>query len=60
MVEMVERVAEKVEEAADDVGDSLPDGKLKAIVELVENIAKDAHLTDQLIEKVTCLIYIIS
>lgn len=57
LAEIVEMVAEKVEEVADDIADKLPDGgKLKVAVRLVENVAKetakDAHLVDQLMEKV--------
>lgn len=57
VVEVVEQVAEKVEEVADEIGDRLPDGKLKVAADLVESLAreaaKDAHLADQLIEKVS-------
>lgn len=49
-------MAEKVEEIADEIGDHLPDGKLKGTFDLIENIAKetakDAHIVDQFIEKV--------
>ncbi|CAN6679748.1 unnamed protein product [Malus baccata var. baccata] len=60
VVEVVEKVAEKVEEVADEIGDHLPaDGKFRAASEVVESIArevaKDAHLADQLIEKAEAL-----
>ena len=58
VAEVVETVAHKVEDVADGIADSLPeDGKLKAAFEAVEAIAKetarDAHMVDQLIEKVS-------
>ncbi|KAF3439240.1 hypothetical protein FNV43_RR17515 [Rhamnella rubrinervis] len=57
VAEIVETVAETVEEVADDIADQLPqDGKLHDAVRVVESIAKqsaiDAHLVDDLIEKV--------
>lgn len=57
VAEIVETVAEKVEEVADDIADQLSQGgKLHDAVRLVESIAKktakDAHLVDDLIEKV--------
>ena len=45
-----------MEEVADEIGDHLPDGKLKGAFDLIENIAKetakDAHIVDEFIEKV--------
>lgn len=63
VAEIVETVAEKVEEVADDIADQLPqDGKLHDAVRLVESIAKetakDAHLVDDLIEKVLINLFI--
>lgn len=57
VVEVVEEVAEGVANVADEVADHLPEGgKFKSAVELVENVAKEtaknAHIADQLIDKV--------
>lgn len=56
IVEAVEDVAEKVEKLAEDIVDDLPEGKLKNAVSCVEKaaeeIAKDAHLVDNMIDKV--------
>ncbi|KAI9200851.1 hypothetical protein LWI28_014084 [Acer negundo] len=58
VAEIVEDVAEKVEKVAEEVADHLPQGgRLKDAVTLIENVAKetakDAHLADQFIEKVS-------
>ncbi|XP_024027957.1 uncharacterized protein LOC21402729 [Morus notabilis] len=56
VAEAVEHVAEKVEEIADDIGNKLPNGKLKDALDVIETIAKetakDAHNVDEFIEKV--------
>ncbi|KAK3042949.1 hypothetical protein RJ639_001025 [Escallonia herrerae] len=57
VLDVVEKVADEVLEVADGFGDKLPEGgKLKGAVDLVENIAreiaKDAHLAGNLIDKV--------
>ncbi|XP_010681223.3 uncharacterized protein LOC104896204 [Beta vulgaris subsp. vulgaris] len=57
VVETVEKVAEGVAHVADEVANQLPEGgKLQNIVchvaNMAEETAKDAHLVDQLIEKV--------
>ncbi|KMT08598.1 hypothetical protein BVRB_6g138780 [Beta vulgaris subsp. vulgaris] len=57
VVETVEKVAEGVAHVADEVANQLPDGgKLQNIVchvaNMAEETAKDAHLVDQLIDKV--------
>lgn len=56
IAEAIESVAEKVEQVADDIGNHLPEGKLKDVAEFVENVAKEtargAHLVDAAIEKV--------
>lgn len=58
VVETVEKVAEGVAHVADEVANQLPDGgKLQNIVchvaNMAEETAKDAHLVDQLIDKVS-------
>ncbi|GFP89766.1 hypothetical protein PHJA_001120400 [Phtheirospermum japonicum] len=57
IVEAVEKVAEKVDEIAEDIGDDLPQGKLKDLVHLVENMAektaKTADCIDNVIDKVS-------
>lgn len=60
VTEVVEKVAEEAEKVAEDVAEHLPEGgKLKAAATLVENIAKetakDAHLVEDIIEKVLSL-----
>ncbi|KAL3641299.1 hypothetical protein CASFOL_016267 [Castilleja foliolosa] len=56
IVETVEKVAEKVDEIAEDMGDDLPQGKLKDLVNLVEKMAektaKTADAVDDVIDKV--------
>ncbi|XP_073032098.1 uncharacterized protein [Primulina eburnea] len=56
IVEVVEKVAEEVEKIAEDISDDLPQGKLKDMVDFVENMAdktaKTADSLDQLIDKV--------
>lgn len=57
VAEAVEKVAEQVEKVAEDIVDDLPgSGKLKDaatfIEHLAEETAKDAHLVDELIDKV--------
>ncbi|KAG6624519.1 uncharacterized protein LOC122298645 [Carya illinoinensis] len=57
VTETIERVAEKVEDVAEEVADHLPaGGKLKDAAMFIENLAretaKDAHLVDEVIDKV--------
>ncbi|RXH92818.1 hypothetical protein DVH24_042592 [Malus domestica] len=53
--EMVEEVAEIMEEAADDIADHLPEGKLRRAARFVESVAregaKDAVLAEDVIMK---------
>ncbi|XP_073127480.1 uncharacterized protein [Henckelia pumila] len=56
IVEVVEKVAEEVEKIAEDISDDLPQGRLKEMVDYVENMAdktaKTADSLDNLIDKV--------
>ncbi|CAN1331909.1 hypothetical protein LINPERPRIM_LOCUS35514 [Linum perenne] len=56
VVETVEELAEKVEEVADEIGDRLPDGELKEMLEKIEVAAdkagKAAGLAHQVLDKV--------
>ncbi|XP_075485943.1 uncharacterized protein LOC142525511 [Primulina tabacum] len=56
IVEVVEKVAEEVERISDDISDDLPEGKVKEMVDFVENMAektaKTADSVDDLIDKV--------
>ncbi|PRQ21345.1 hypothetical protein RchiOBHm_Chr7g0238181 [Rosa chinensis] len=56
VAELVEKVSEKVEEVADDIGNHLPEGKLRHAAMLVEELAdktgKAAAMADDIIEKV--------
>ncbi|KAL7118003.1 hypothetical protein ACP275_03G108500 [Erythranthe tilingii] len=56
IVEAVEKVAGEVDKIAEDIGDDLPQGKLRDLVELVEHTAektaKTADCLDNLIDKV--------
>ncbi|KAK6114815.1 hypothetical protein DH2020_007084 [Rehmannia glutinosa] len=56
IVEAVEKVAEEVDKIAEDIADDLPQGKLRNLVELVENMAektaKTADCLDNVIDKV--------
>ncbi|KAH6759241.1 hypothetical protein C2S51_019476 [Perilla frutescens var. frutescens] len=56
IVEAVEKVAERVDKIAEDIGDDLPQGKLRDLVEMVENVAektaKTADSLDNVIDKV--------
>ncbi|CAA0827878.1 Unknown protein [Striga hermonthica] len=55
VVEAVEKVAGKIDEIAEDIADDLPQGKLKDLVEMVENVAektaKTADSLDNVIDK---------
>lgn len=57
VAELVEKVSEEVEKVADDIGDHLPEGKLRraamAVEDLADRTGKAAALADDLIEKVT-------
>lgn len=57
MTDIVEEVADKVEQVAEEVAEHLPDGKLKDAVTMVEHLAetagKDAHLAGDIIDKVS-------
>ncbi|KAE8714362.1 Detected protein of unknown function [Hibiscus syriacus] len=54
--DIVEKVAEQVEGVADDIGNHLPEGRLKDALEIVEDIAKNtadgARLAGEFIDKV--------
>ncbi|XP_040967838.1 uncharacterized protein [Gossypium hirsutum] len=56
VTDIVEKVAEQVEQVADKVGDSLPEGKLKDALEIVEDMAEgtvnDARIVGEFIDKV--------
>ncbi|XVF64839.1 hypothetical protein PTKIN_Ptkin09bG0198700 [Pterospermum kingtungense] len=56
VTDIVEKVAEQVEKVADDIGDHLPEGRLKYALEFVEDIAEDtadgARLAGDFIDKV--------
>lgn len=56
VADIVEKVAEQVEKVADNIGDHLPEGRLKDALEFVEDIAEDtadgARLTGEFIDKV--------
>ncbi|CAI0447896.1 unnamed protein product [Linum tenue] len=56
VAETVEEVAEKVEEVADEIGDNLPEGELKEMLEKVEEAAgkaaKAADVAQQVLETV--------
>ncbi|KAI3464479.1 hypothetical protein Pfo_021142 [Paulownia fortunei] len=56
IVEAVEKVAEEVDKIAEDIADDLPQGKLKNLVEFVEDMAektaKTADCLDNIIDKV--------
>lgn len=39
-MEVVEKVAEEVDKVAEDIADDLPDGKLKNVVDFVEEMAE--------------------
>lgn len=55
-MEAVEKVAENVDKIAEDIADDLPQGKLRDLVESIENIAektaKTADCLDNVIDKV--------
>ncbi|KAG4200603.1 hypothetical protein ERO13_A05G223000v2 [Gossypium hirsutum] len=55
VTDIVEKVAEQVEQVADKVGDSLPEGKLKDALEIVEDMAEgtvnDARIVGEFIDK---------
>ncbi|XVF36647.1 hypothetical protein REPUB_Repub19eG0075100 [Reevesia pubescens] len=42
VTDIVEKVAEQVEKVADDIGDHLPEGRLKDALDFVEDMAEDA------------------
>ncbi|XWS14956.1 hypothetical protein CRYUN_Cryun35bG0052800 [Craigia yunnanensis] len=54
--DIVEKVAEQVEKVVDDIGNHLPEGRLKDALEFVEDIAEDtadgARLAGEVIDKV--------
>ncbi|XWS21456.1 hypothetical protein CRYUN_Cryun30bG0056300 [Craigia yunnanensis] len=56
VTDIVEKVAEQVEKVADDIGDHLPEGRLKDALEFVEDMAEDtaggARLAGEFIDKV--------
>ncbi|GMI78443.1 hypothetical protein HRI_001513600 [Hibiscus trionum] len=56
VADIVEKVAEGVEEVADDIGNHLPEGRLKDAFEMVEDMAQNtadgAHLAGEFIDKV--------
>ncbi|XP_019190402.1 PREDICTED: uncharacterized protein LOC109184813 [Ipomoea nil] len=56
VAEVVENVAHDVDKAAEDFKVKLPDGRLKDIVESIEHLAeetaKDAHIVEDLMDKV--------
>ncbi|CAI9778107.1 unnamed protein product [Fraxinus pennsylvanica] len=56
IVEVVEKVAEEVDKIAEDIADDLPEGKLKNIVDIVEDVAektaKSADSVEHFIDKV--------
>ncbi|KAK8484563.1 hypothetical protein V6N11_028880 [Hibiscus sabdariffa] len=55
-MDIAEKVAEQMEKVADDIGNHLPDGRLKDALQIVEdmaqNTAEGAHVTGELISKV--------
>ncbi|KAE8658974.1 Detected protein of unknown function [Hibiscus syriacus] len=56
LTDIVEKVAEQVEEVADDIGNHLPEGRLKDALELVEDMAQNtadgARFAGEFIDKV--------
>ncbi|XVF39582.1 hypothetical protein PTKIN_Ptkin01aG0045400 [Pterospermum kingtungense] len=56
ITDVVEKVADQVEKVADDIGNHLPEGKLKDALEFVEDIAENtadgAHFAGEVIDKV--------
>ncbi|XP_024172859.1 uncharacterized protein LOC112178846 [Rosa chinensis] len=56
VAELVEKVSEEVEEVADDIGNHLPEGKLRhaamRVEELADKTGKAAAMADDIIEKV--------
>ncbi|KAK8681709.1 hypothetical protein V6N13_054111 [Hibiscus sabdariffa] len=57
VADIVEKVAEQVEEVADDIGNHLPEGRLKDALEMVEDVAQNtadgARFAGELIDKVS-------
>ncbi|KAK8572394.1 hypothetical protein V6N12_028449 [Hibiscus sabdariffa] len=57
VADIVEKVAEQVEEVADDIGNHLPEGRIKDALEMVENVAQNtadgARLAGEFIDKVS-------
>ena len=61
ITDIVEKVAEQVEKVADDIGDHLPEGRLKDALDIGEDMAEDtadgAHLAGEFIDKVFFLLF---